>query len=187
MTAQSQTAQDIRDEQTYGPVARSLHWIVFGLLAAQYTVGSLMPDIRRDTPQEGLVNLHLTLGSTILFFVVLRLIWRILRPTPLSTAVPVWDRKLSRAVHDLLYLLLIVTPILGWIAAGSNGYTVRLFGFVPLPALAAKGTEWAHEMGDVHNFLVWVMLGVIGLHVLGALYHYFIVRDRILQRMLPGV
>jgi cytochrome b561 len=35
--------------------------------------------------------------------------------------------------------------------------------------------------------LTTVLLGVIGLHLVGALYHYFVLRDRVLQRMLPGV
>lgn len=187
MNARAETAQDIRDEHTYGSVARTLHWIVFGLLAVQYTVGLTMPHIRRDTPQAGLVNWHMSLGATVIFFVVLRLIWRIVRPTPLSTAMPKWDRIVSKATHDLLYLLLIVVPLLGWAAAGFYGYSVRIFGIVPLPALAAKGTEWAHTAGDVHNFMVYVLLTLIGLHVAGGLYHYFIVRDRVLQRMLPGV
>jgi cytochrome b561 len=176
-----------QEEQSYGFVARSLHWVIFGLLFAQYAVGLLMPHIRRDTPQEGLVDWHLSLGAAIVFFVAWRVIWRYLRPTPLSPAMPRWDRIASRAVHDLLYLFLVVTPLLGWAASGFYGYTVRLFGMITLPALAAKGTGWAHTAGDIHDTLVYVMLGLIGLHVLGALYHYFIVRDRILQRMLPGV
>ena len=55
---------------------------------------------------------------------------------------------------------------------------------IPLPPLAAKGTPWAHEAGDIHDILVYVLLGFIVLHVLGALYHYFIKRDRVVQRML---
>jgi cytochrome b561 len=54
-----------------------------------------------------------------------------------------------------------------------------------LPALAAKGTPWAHTAGDIHNALVYVLLGFIALHIAGALYHHFILRDRTLQRMMP--
>jgi cytochrome b561 len=72
----------------------------------------------------------------------------------------------------------------GWAAANFRGWTVTLFGVAPLPALAPKGTPWAHEAGDIHNILVYVLLGFIVLHVLGAIYHYFIKRDQVVQRML---
>jgi cytochrome b561 len=174
-------------ERTYGTVARTLHWLVFALVAAQFIVGWTMPEIETDTPQEGLVDWHLSIGATILAVVVLRLIWRIVRPMPLSAAMPVWERKLARATHDTLYLLLILLPLLGWAGAGYFGYTVNLFGVIPLPALAAKGTQWAEIAGEAHAVLQNVLLAVIGLHVVGALYHYFILRDRVMQRMLPGV
>jgi cytochrome b561 len=32
-----------------------------------------------------------------------------------------------------------------------------------------------------------VLLGLVALHVAGALYHYLVIRDRVLQRMLPGI
>jgi cytochrome b561 len=63
---------------------------------------------------------------------------------------------------------------------------VRLFGFIPLPALAAKGTAWAHSAGDVHDVLLYVLLALIALHVLAALYHHVLRRDDVLRRMLPG-
>ena len=106
---------------------------------------------------------------------------------PLATTMKPWERRIATITHDLLYVLLLVIPVLGWIAAGYFGYTVHLFGLFALPALADGTMEWAHEMGDVHAVLTNVLIGVVGLHVLGALYHYFILRDRVMQRMLPGI
>src|SRR3954471_24067052 len=174
-------------ERIYGAVARTLHWLVAGLLAAQFAVGWTMPHIRKTTPQEGLVEVHLSLGALLLFVVVARLVWRIMRPTPLTTAMKPWERKLARGTHDLLYLLLLVIPILGWAASGYFGYTPHLFGMTALPPIANGNMEWAHTSGDVHTFLGYVLLGVVGLHVAGALYHYFFLHDRVMQRMLPGV
>ena len=53
------------------------------LLAAQFAVGFLMPHIRRDTPMEGLVAWHVSLGTAILFFLVIRALWRVAKPVPL--------------------------------------------------------------------------------------------------------
>ena len=101
---------------------------------------------------------------------------------------PTWQTHLASFTHGGLYMLILVmTGRRGWAAKGYRGWTVWLFGIVPFPALAEKGTPWAHTAGDIHDFLVYVLLAFIVLHVAGALYHYFFLRDRILQRMLPGV
>jgi cytochrome b561 len=171
----------------YGPVARTLHWLVFALVAAQIIVGWTMPHIRPGVPQEGLVAWHLSIGALLMLLVLLRLAWRVLRPTPLAAEMAPWERVLATLTHAALYLLLIVIPVLGWAAAGYFGYSVRLFGFIPVPALADHTMRWAHEAGDIHDLLTNVLLGVVGLHVLAALWHYFVRRDRVLQRMLPGV
>jgi cytochrome b561 len=97
----------------------------------------------------------------------------------------VWERKLSKLTHAALYGLLLVIPVLGWAAANYFGFAVHLFGLFHLPTIADGTMEWAHEAGDLHEELVNILLYFVGLHVLGALWHYFVRRDRVLQRMLP--
>jgi cytochrome b561 len=169
----------------YGPVAKGFHWLIFALLVAQYAVGSIMPHIGRKTTDEGWVTWHLSIGATILLVIVLRFLWRLRHPVPIPVSIAPWERRLAYLTHWALYLLVFVMTMLGWAAANYRGWTVKLLGVVPLPALAAKGTAWAHEAGDIHDILVYVLLGFIALHVAGALFHYFVRRDEILQRMLP--
>ncbi len=170
----------------YDPVSKGLHWIVFLLLAAQYAVGSIMPHIGRKTPDEGWVAWHLSIGAAILFFIVIRLLWRLAHPVPLLSSTPAWQRVLASATHWLLYILMFVMVFLGWAAANARGWDVRLFGLVTLPSIAEKGARWGHEAGDIHDWLLYVLAGVIGLHVAGALYHQFVRHDTVLQRMLPA-
>jgi len=177
---------DASRSSEYGFIARSLHWVLFGLLAAQYIVGSAMPHIRKDTPDEGLIAWHMSIGSAILFFVVLRLAWRVSHPVPMVTTIPVWQQHLAHFTHIMLYVLIVAMTLLGFASTGYLGYTVTLFGIVPLPAIAAKGAAWGHTAGDIHDILLYVLLGFIVLHIGGALYHYFVARDRVLQRMLPA-
>jgi cytochrome b561 len=176
---------DVTTAPGYGLWHKTFHWLIFALLAAQYFVGSIMPHIGRDTQDAGWVHWHFAIGAAILFFIVLRLIWRLLHPVPLP-AMPGWQTWLASFTHTGLYVLILAMCLLGWAATGDRGWTVYLFGIVPLPALAAKGTPWAHTAGDIHGILVYVLLGFIILHVAGALYHTFVLRDRTLQRMLPG-
>jgi len=175
------------EQRTYDPFARALHWLVFGLVGLQVLVGWTMPDIRRNTPQEGLVDWHLSIGAALMLVVVIRLLWRLIRPVPPMTGIAAWERKLAKLTHALLYALLLVIPVLGWAAAGYFGFRVTLFGVIALPAITDNTMEWAHEAGDVHGVLVNVLLYLVGLHMLAALWHYFIRRDGVLQRMLPGI
>jgi cytochrome b561 len=178
--------QQRNPREAYGVTAKVFHWLIFLLLAAQYAVGSIMPHIGRKTLDEGYVAWHLSIGAAILLVIVLRLMWRLLFPVALPTGMPAWELLLSRITHLALYALVLVMTLLGWAAANARGWDVKLFGVITLPALVPNGSHWGHEAGDIHNILVYVLLGFIALHVAGALYHYFIRRDRILQRMLPA-
>lgn len=173
-----------RPAGSYGPTAKLFHWLIFLLLAAQYAIGSIMPHIGRKTLDEGWVHWHLVVGAAILLVIVARFAWRLLNPVTLPDALEPWELWLSRLTHYALYILVFVMTVLGWAAANARGWDVKLLGLVSLPALAPKGSAWGHEAGDIHNVLVYVLLGFIALHVAGALYHYFVKRDRVLQRML---
>ena len=168
----------------YGIVAKALHWLIFILLAAQYAIGSIMPHIGRKTVNEGWVSWHFSVGAAILFFIVLRLVWRLLHPVPQLPTLTPWERVLSGLTHWALYILVLVMTLLGWAASNSRGWDVNLFGIVTLPKISPTGSEWGHECGDIHNILVYVLLGFIILHVAAALYHHFVKHDQVVGRML---
>jgi cytochrome b561 len=170
----------------YGVVAKMLHWLIFALLAVQYAIGSIMPHIGRKTLNEGWVNWHFSVGAAILFFIVIRLAWRLLHPVPQLATLAPWERLASGLTHWALYLLVLAMTLLGWAATNSRGWDVNLFGIVTLPKISPTGSAWGHECGDIHNILVYVLLGFILLHVAGALYHHFIKHDGVVARMLPG-
>ena len=172
------------ESQGYGIVAKILHWVIFLLLAVQYAIGSIMPHIGRKTVNEGWVSWHFSVGAAILFFIVLRLAWRLLHPVPLLPTMTPGERVISGITHWALYILVLVMTILGWAATNSRGWDVKLFGVITLPQLAPKGSAWGHECGDIHNILVYVLLGFILVHVAGALYHYFVKHDQVVGRML---
>jgi len=173
-----------RISASYGSTAKIFHWLIFLLLAAQYAIGSIMPHIGKKTLDQSWVHWHLLVGAVILLVIVARFAWRLFHPVALADGLTGWELVLSRLTHLMLYALVLVMTVLGWAAANYRGWEIKLFGVIPLPPLAAKGTPWAHEAGDIHDILVYVLLGFIALHVLGALYHYFIKRDRVVQRML---
>ena len=169
----------------YDPVAKTLHWLVVVLLAVQFAIGWIMPEIHRDTPNEGLIPWHLDVGMVTLGVALVRLAWRLVRPVPPAAVLPPWQVWAERLTHYLIYALLVVMPLLGWANASSRGYEVTLFGF-PVPPLMAKGSPLGRELGDVHIFTSYVLLGAVGLHVAAALYHWLLLRDGVFERMWPG-
>jgi len=171
----------------YSGTRKFLHWLIVALLIAQYIFGWTMPNIGRNTPVTTLISLHFTFGVIILAVAIVRLAIRISRDevSPEAGLSP-WQVQTARIVHWLLYAMLLVVPILGWMNASYRGMPIVIFG-LELSALMAKGTAGWGWTGDVHSLLSqYAMLPLIGLHVAAALYHYFIRRDGLLQRMLPA-
>jgi cytochrome b561 len=161
---------------------------MFALVALQFAVAWLMPEIEWGTQPEFWINLHLSLGTLLMLLILFRLAWRLMHAVPRpEPGTPTWQRWSAGATHALLYALLMVMPITGWAASSVRGWRVTLFGLFPLPALLPRGTKLGFKSGDVHaDLLSWVLLALIGLHVLAALYHRFVKRDGVLQRMLPS-
>lgn len=171
----------------YGSIAKWLHWLVFALVFTQFIIAWTMPEIRRGVVPETLINLHMSFGVLIMAVVLMRMLWRYAYPVAAAVEdIPPWQQTLARVTHRLLYGLLLVLPILGWAAASARDWTVRLFDRVALPRLVPPDAKIGFVAGDVHVVLSWVLLGLVGFHVAAGLYHYFVLRDRVLQRMLPG-
>ena len=170
----------------YDPVAKTLHWLVVTLLVLQFPLAWTMPHIPGGQMPESLVRLHLSLGITILAIMLLRLAWRLTHPAPpLPDGVPSWQQFASRVVHSALYALLIATPLAGWVWASAQGWPIIVFGVVHLPRLVAAGSSLRPLAAAAHQYLAWAVLMLVGLHVLAALYHHFVLHDDVVGRMLP--
>ena len=171
----------------YTGTAKSLHWLIVLLLIAQFIFAWTMPHIGRNTPVTTLISLHFTFGVIILAVALARLAWRATHGEPApADGLPPWQTATARIVHWLLYLLLFVVPILGWINASWRGMPIVMFGLELPKLMATRAPGWGWT-GDVHGWIAnYGMLALVGLHVLTGLYHYVVRRDRVLQRMLPG-
>jgi cytochrome b561 len=169
----------------YGTPAKTFHWLIVALLLIQFPIGWLMPDIHAGPPGRPM-TLHISFGILILAVIALRLVWRIAHPVAPESSLPPWQRVSSEAVHWLLYVLVLATTVTGWLFASFRGWSVSLFYLVPLPMLSSKNAEAGKLIDGWHQAAEWGLMIVIALHVVAALVHIFIYRDRIMQRMLPG-
>jgi cytochrome b561 len=117
-----------------------------------------------------------------------------MNPPPPEPSMPGWQKFAASAVHVLFYVLIIAMPLTGWImASASSDAPTRYFGLVDIrlpgiPALDPATREGLEEgFEQVHANLAWVIIGLLVLHVAGALKHQFVDEDGLLARMAPGL
>jgi cytochrome b561 len=170
----------------YGPTAKLFHWLIVALLIVQYLIGWLMPDLHRGMQPGIPMTMHISFGLLIFVLIVLRLVWRLTHPVGPDSSLPRWQRVSSEATHWLLYALVLATTVTGWLFASFRGWSVSFFYLFPAPMLTSDNAAAGRAIDGMHQAMEWALLVFIGLHVLTALAHLFIHRDRVMQRMLPG-
>lgn len=180
-------AQSALAAQGYSTTAKSLHWLVVLLVLTQFLIAFLMPEIGPNTVPATLISLHFSFGVLIFIVMVIRLNHRLLHPVPLDMPdSPAWERSAAQAMQLTFYFILLVGPFLGWASASAHKLAVNVFGIFALPDIAAPKAHWALTAGDIHTYMMWVLLVLIAGHAGVAFYHYFFLRDGVLQRMLPA-
>lgn len=183
----------------YGSVAMTFHWVIAISVLANLVVGFGMHEIPRDHPNVMIAyNIHKSIGLTVLTLSILRLAWRLMNPQPpLPASLNPLLKVAAHVSHFLLYVLMIGTPLTGWIMSSSGKrifpvdfFALGLFDLPPIAFLANMSLEdrapfraFGH---DGHMILIWCFIALIPIHVGAALYHHFVRKDQVLKRMLPG-
>jgi cytochrome b561 len=83
-----------------------------------------------------------------------------------------------------LYALLVLMPVIGFLATNAWGFPLKVFGVLPLPAPYGKDEELAKMLSLLHWCGAVALITLIGAHLMGVIYHTFVRRDGLLQRML---
>jgi cytochrome b561 len=170
----------------YPSTSKLLHWLVAGSVLVMIPIGITMGRVGQGTLQNTLFTLHKSFGIFILALMIARLINRIVvgAPAP-APGLARWQRAVSSATHGLLYVLLILQAIGGWLANSAYGAPTPFFGLFELPNLMAKDQAFAEQVFSKHRIFGFVIAGLAAMHIAAALQHYLFVKDRVLQRMLP--
>ena len=181
----------------YTRIAIWLHWLVAVLILAN-TALVLRVDSWPDDWVRPVIDMHKSIGITVLGLVVLRILWRLGHPPPpLPKTYRPWERVVSHMAHGLLYLLILALPLSGWMhdSAWKDGAThpMRLFGLLPWPRIGVIETleptfkERMHSvLFSVHVDVAWALYALLALHVAGALKHEVFDRQREIARMWPA-
>jgi len=182
---------------TYSSTAIALHWVIAALILVNVVLGfgaNFVPDeyVRQ------FVDLHKSIGITVLGLAILRISWRLThKPPPLPAKYSPHEQLAAHSAHWILYVLIFAIPISGWLhdSAWKEAAThpVFLYGLIPWPRIswiqnmqpAAK--EHFHTLlFNVHVYLNYALYLLLVLHIVGALKHQFWDGEAELQRMIPS-
>lgn len=188
------------DIPVYAKAARRYHWWVAALILIQFPIGLYM--VYRGNEMVGvndkgepvkgvwdaltgtLYSSHKLIGLTILLLVVLRLGYRLTQGAPKSDpSVPAALTGISHLVHWSMYALLIAVPIGGYLGISYGNY-LDVFG-IPLPALVPENKDMSEEIFEYHELGAKILMVFVALHIAAAIYHKFVRKDRVVERMLP--
>lgn len=165
---------------------QALHWAVALLVVAAFVIIHIVEDMPRGPERVAMMGLHKSVGVAVLALVVARLAWRSVRPQPgLPEGMSPLLGLAAKAGHGGLYLLMVLVPLVGILMSQLNGRPVEVFGLFTLPTLLAPDKELGEALEGVHEVAGKLILILSGLHAAAALYHQYILKDHVLERMLP--
>ncbi|MEO3388554.1 cytochrome b [Mesorhizobium sp. CAU 1741] len=172
----------------YKPLHRAFHWLVALLVLATIPVGVTMvsEDISRSV-QDALFIFHKNVGVVILLLMLARLAYRLVNPPPpLPDSVPRWQASVAHATHWLLYLLVFVMAISGYIRVVAGGFPLEVFDAIGVPRLAPRSDELAETAKGIHFYVRFALVVLILMHVGAALFHAIVKRDGVFSSMVTG-
>jgi cytochrome b561 len=170
----------------YTRTAISLHWLIALIILAGFSLGLYMHDLPLSPQKLKYFSWHKWMGITVFLLAVVRVGWRLTHGAPaLPDGMPEWQRRAAAASHGLLYLLILVIPISGWLYSSASGVPVVYLGLIPLPDLVAPNKALAEQLKLLHQTLNFTLAALVILHTAAALKHQFVDHDGLLARMLP--
>jgi cytochrome b561 len=174
--------------RSWGKVARVFHWVLGVAIIGMIAYGWWMNNFPARADRFFYRSIHADIGYLVLLFTALRLIWKVLNPTPaLPAGTPVWERAFARLNQWSLYVLTFVVGMLGWAHSGAHKPDYAdFFGLFRVPQFTVENKQNARDLEHWHIYMAYTLLALIALHVLAALYHRFIKKDGVLERMVDG-
>src|SRR5207248_2084195 len=147
----------VRDTTAVAPPAyrlpaRWLHWITAVLVLAMIPLGIVIANELGGPLQEGLYNLHRSVGALLIPIVIVRLLYRLMHPPrPLDADISAAQQLAAHSAHWLLYALLIVQPFIGWIATSAYRAPMPMFGLFLLPPIWPVNRPLSGQLFLVHK------------------------------------
>lgn len=170
----------------YSRGSKFFHWLIAVIVICMLG-GSFFLDDLPDPYIPTAFMIHKSFGITVLVLMLLRLFWlKYTARPPLPVLMPAWEKYLSRFVQYSLYFFLIIQPLSGWILSVAANRIPSWFGLVELPLPGVSTNKALADFMDAsHITIAWIIIGLLVLHIAGALKHHYINKDNVLRSILP--
>ena len=176
----------INTDHHYGWITITLHWLVALLIFGLFGLGYWMVELGYYDPwyKQG-PDIHRSIGIILFALMVFRLFWKTIqtKPKPLDSHNKL-ERVAGSLTHRLLYLLVFVIMISGYLISTADGRAIEVFQLVSVPSMGELFSNQEDIAGLVHQYLAYAMITLVLVHALAALKHHFIDKDKTLTRML---
>ena len=175
-------------KSSWGSVSRWFHWGLGLAIILMIAYGWWMNHIPARADKFFYRSIHANIGYVILLLMALRLIWRAFNPVPaMPPEMPRWQRIAASINHWILYAVTFLVIMLGWAHSGARTQSYSdWFGLFRVPQITSPDKEAARAYEDRHIFFAYVLLALIVIHLLAALWHHFVRKDRVAARMVDG-
>lgn len=171
----------------YTATAKGLHWLMALMVLGLLALGFYMSDLPLSPEKLQFYSWHKWAGVTVFALVWLRLLWRVThRPPAHPWTMSSLQQGLAHTGHLVLYVLMIVIPLSGWLMSSAKGVQTVWFGVLPLPDLIGRDKELGKQLAELHSALNIGFLVLICGHAAAALFHHLVHKDDTLRRMLPA-
>lgn len=177
----------------YGLFSKLLHWLMAIMIIVLIGVGLYMAGLPKETTEQKqyafqFYDLHKPFGAIMLMLIIVRLSWLRLSPPPELPAVfDAKEKTITLTIRSLLYALMLLIPVSGYIMSNSAGHPINFFGLINLPAIVGKSEDLRSLAHTAHKTMAFAILALIALHIAGVLKHRIKDKDGdsdLLKRML---
>ncbi len=170
----------------YGAVAQLFHWLTVVLVGTAYIVSPGGGEERvYSAAFDSARQTHETIGLVVFALVLLRILWRLLEPTPEPAPMAPWMKYSASAAHLALYALLLAIPLTAIAGAWLEAHPLTIFGVGNVAPMLPPAHDLGQSIVDIHTTLGNVIIWLAGFHAAAALLHHFVLRDDTLKSMLP--
>ena len=172
----------LNNKSKYGLLSRLFHWLTAAVLIIQVPLGFYLVDLDFDQTRIDIENYHILFGLIIFYITLIRLIFKLLTPTPDFKGNTFPGQKfIAKLNHLLLYLTLLTVTFSGILKKLFNGESLVIF-FKKINL--AYNFDLSEQFYSIHVLANYTLIGLIILHILAVLFHKFLLKENILRRIL---
>lgn len=172
--------------ERWGLLAKTFHWTMAILILGMLCLGIWMVGLPISMQKLQVYFWHKSFGVLILFLASARLLWKLTNPRPLlPAATKQWEVYAVHIGHTLLYMMMFLMPLSGWMMTSTAGFEVSFFTLFNLPAVLNSNKALFDIFRTMHELGAYAFILLIVGHISAALLHHFYFKDTILRRMLP--